>query len=92
MIVDFSSEEGDSIGLALAVFKKGIRAGLTFKSINDGDILRRGDYREAFVYDRQTGSLYYNENGKRARWGNTGGLLAVLAGAPDLSQSDLFAL
>ena len=92
MIVDFSSEEGDSIGLALAVFKKGIRAGLTFKSINDGDILRRGDYREAFVYDGQTGSLYYNENGKRAGWGNAGGLFAVLAGAPDLSQSDLFGL
>ena len=92
MIVDFSSEDGDSIGLGLAGFEKGIRNGLTFESISDGDILKHSADRQAFIYDEQTGSLYYNANGTRAGWGQAGGLFTVLAGTPDLLQSSMLAI
>jgi hypothetical protein len=92
MITDFNSGEGDSIGLSSSVFKTGIGKGLTFKSISDGNIASCMKNKEAFIYDQQTGSLYYNQNGSQAGWGGSGGLFVTLAGAPDLSQSDLVAI
>ena len=89
MIIDFNSGEGDTIGLSSTIFKTGVSKGLSLKSISGGSIAKYMRRREAFVYDQQTGSLYYNQNGRQAGWGDSGGLFVALAGAPSLSQSDL---
>jgi VCBS repeat-containing protein len=40
-----------------------------------------------FVYDRQAGYLYYNENGNRAGFGE-GGIIAILEGSPRVGMSN----
>lgn len=85
MIVDFNASEGDTIGLSSSIFKKG----LTLKTVITGDINSYSKNSEAFLYDKQTGKLYYNANGKEAGWGGSGGYFVTLSGAPVLSTSDL---
>ena len=41
-----------------------------------------------FLYDEKKGGLYFNENGADKGFGN-GGIIAILTGAPDLSESNL---
>jgi len=40
-----------------------------------------------FIYDRQAGYLYYNENGKEAGFGD-GGVLAILEGKPKIGMGN----
>lgn len=89
IIIDFNSAEGDTIGLSSTIFKAAISRGFSLKSISAGSIAKSMRGREAFVYDQQTGNLYYNQNGRQAGWGDSGGLFVTLAGVSDLYQSDL---
>ena len=41
-----------------------------------------------FLYDQKKGGLYFNENGADKGFGE-GGIIAILKGAPDLSESNL---
>ena len=41
-----------------------------------------------FFYDQKKGGLYFNENGEEKGFGD-GGIIAILKGAPDLSESNL---
>ena len=41
-----------------------------------------------FLYDQKKGGLYFNENGADKGFGD-GGIIAILKGAPDLSESNL---
>ena len=41
-----------------------------------------------FFYDRNEGSLYFNENGARKGFGD-GGIIAILKGAPDLTSENI---
>jgi Ca2+-binding RTX toxin-like protein len=85
MIVDFNNGEGDTIGLSSNIFTKG----LTLKTVSTGRINSYSKNSEAFLYDKKTGRLYYNANGKETGWGESGGYFVKLAGAPVLSTSDL---
>jgi hypothetical protein len=44
---------------------------------------------EAFLYDKKTGRLYNNANGKETGWGESGGYFVKLSGESVLSKSDL---
>ena len=41
-----------------------------------------------FLYDQKKGGLYYNENGSDKGFGD-GGIIAILKGAPDLSETNI---
>ena len=41
-----------------------------------------------FLYDQKKGGLYFNENGLEKGFGD-GGIVAILKGAPDLTESNL---
>jgi len=40
-----------------------------------------------FIYDRASGILYFDSNGKKSGWGD-GGEFAQLIGAPQIGKSD----
>ena len=40
-----------------------------------------------FLYDQKKGGLYFNENGLEKGFGD-GGIVAILKGAPDLTESN----
>jgi Ca2+-binding RTX toxin-like protein len=83
-IVDFNSPEGDKIILSSSLFSEG----LSLKTVNPGDTSNYPESGESFVYEKQTGKLYYNSNGSAGGWGD-GGVFLTLSGAPDLRLSDL---
>ena len=41
-----------------------------------------------FLYDQKKGGLYFNENGSDKGFGN-GGIIAILKGAPNLTDDNL---
>ncbi|AII44497.1 hypothetical protein KR100_14185 [Synechococcus sp. KORDI-100] len=41
-----------------------------------------------FLYDEKKGGLYFNENGANKGFGD-GGIIAILKGAPDLTNQNL---
>jgi hypothetical protein len=48
-----------------------------------------GTQSAAIVYSRDSGNLFYNQNGATAGWGANGGNFAVLFGLPTLAATDL---
>ena len=42
-----------------------------------------------FLYDQKKGGLYFNENGAGKGFGEDGGIIAIIKGAPDLTSSNL---
>ena len=86
-ILDFNSEEGDSI----LVYKHilGLDKKVKLKTVASKKTLKKASKtNNPFVYDEKKGFLYFNENGKEKGWGD-GGLLAILQGKPELITSDL---
>ncbi|MEM1367461.1 MAG: hypothetical protein AAGG02_05455 [Cyanobacteria bacterium P01_H01_bin.15] len=85
-ISDFVSGE-DQIRVSAAGFGAGLTAGMTLSSPEFvlGSTATLPTHR--FIYDVGTGQLFFDANGS-----NAGGssLLATLAGAPSLSNSDIF--
>ena len=86
-ILDFNSEEGDSILVYKHVF--GLDKKVKLKTVASKKTLKKASKtNNPFVYDEKKGFLYFNENGKEKGWGD-GGLLAILQGKPELVSSDL---
>ena len=85
-ILDFNSDEGDSILVDKEVFNLGKKVKL--KTVASKKALKKvAKSNNDFVYDEKKGFLYFNENGKEKGWGD-GGLFAKLQGAPELGASD----
>ena len=62
---------------------------VTFKASKNRKKLRKhGKKYFNFIYDQAKGGLYFNENGADKGFGD-GGLIAILKGAPDLTQNHL---
>jgi hypothetical protein len=60
------------------------------KSASSRKSLRRALKSKAdFVYNKQTGELFLNANGAKAGYGELGGLMLILEGAPQLSGSSI---
>ena len=86
-ILDFNSEEGDSILVYKHVF--GLDKKVKLKTVASKKTLKKAaKTNNPFVYDEKKGFLYFNENGKEKGWGD-GGLLAILQEKPELVASDL---
>jgi len=66
---------GDSPTFAAAKNRKAVKKKLAKQDI-------------AFLYDQKKGGLYFNENGLEKGFGD-GGIVAILKGAPDLTESNL---
>ncbi len=49
----------------------------------------RASQQNELIYDKKQGELYLNKNGKDEGFGDDGGLLAILKGAPKLSKKQL---
>ena len=85
-ILDFNSDEGDSILVDKEVFDLGKKVKL--KTVASKIALKKAfASNKEFVYDVKKGFLYFNENGKEKGWGD-GGLFVKLQGAPELGTTD----
>ena len=85
-ILDFNSDEGDSILVYKHVF--GLDKKVKLKTVASKKTLKKASKtNNPFVYDEKKGFLYFNENGKEKGWGD-GGLFVKLQGAPELGIND----
>ena len=86
-ILDFNSDEGDSILAYKQVF--GLDKKLKLKTVASKKTLKKASKtNNPFVCDEKKGFFYFNENGKEKGWGDCG-LIAILQGKPELVASDL---
>jgi len=61
----------------------------SFKSAKNRKALKKLSRKDFdFLYDQQSGGLYYNENGAKKGFGD-GGIIAILKGAPDLTSKNV---
>ena len=87
LIRDFKREPGEKIGLARDAFP-GVSA-VRFLAVKGAKRLKRASKTSNnFIYERTSGSLYFNSNGTKAGFGD-GGVFAILQGAPQLVRPDL---
>ena len=86
-IKDFDAAEGDEILISQQLFGLDSKPGLSSVD-SKWQLVNAGRTDVDFVYENQTGLLYFNENGDRPGWGE-GGLFVRLQGKPELSASDL---
>jgi len=86
VITDFKASEGDKITISKDAFGGLSKIDLGTASGSQG-LKKSAISKKSLVYERTTGSLYFNENGKQKGFGD-GGLFAVLQGAPVLGKSD----
>ena len=85
-IMDFDSDEGDSIIVDKDVLGLGNK--IKLRVVTGKEASRKAERsKRDFVYDDEKGLLYFNENGKKKGWGD-GGLFAKLQGAPELGAED----
>lgn len=85
-IIDFDSREGDMILVDKKAFGLGNK--VSFSRVNAKRLLPNAAKTNAnFVYEQKTGSLYFNENGRKPGWGE-GGLFVQLQGGPNLFDDD----
>jgi Ca2+-binding RTX toxin-like protein len=89
-ITDFRPEEGDKIAIAKETFSEVSRIKLD-TATGKQEVRSAASTNKNFIYDDKSGILYFNENGRKAGFGN-GGEFAQLLGAPDISKGDLVLL
>lgn len=90
VIQDFNAREGDRLVLAAADLNDLAR--LSFKAVSGNRALRQAAASsKALLYDRSSGVLAFNANGRSTGFGD-GGILAVLQDHPTLSKVDLLLL
>ena len=85
-IIDFNPSK-DTLEINPGSF--GIRGPAKFRAAKNMKRLRKLAKREFdFLYDQNSGGLYFNENGSDKGFGD-GGIVAILMGSPDLNASNL---
>ena len=82
--------ENKSSTLKISINTFGLDRPATFASGKNKKVIKKKLSKQHFdfLYDRQEGLLYFNENGSEKGFGN-GGILAIVKGAPELSSSNL---
>ena len=87
-ITDYSTTDGDRIEIAAKAFRMPIK--VPSLSISPTSEALNTSLRSAamFVYNNQTGELYWNENGSGAGHGR-GGVIAILEPAPGASMAPI---
>ena len=86
MIQDFDNLT-DVLGINVGSF--GINDNFTFAAgKNNKSVKKLANEEFDFIYDEKKGGLYFNENGADKGFGG-GGIIAVLKGAPDLTEANL---
>ncbi|MDZ8186784.1 MAG: hypothetical protein RMX96_18280 [Nostoc sp. ChiSLP02] len=88
-ISDFKHFQNDKIVLDKTTFNAITSvAGVGFSNANDFKVTSNGATSTAkIIYDAASGQLLYNQNGSAAGFGS-GGLFAIVSGAPTLSAND----
>jgi hypothetical protein len=67
----------------------GIGESATFKAGKNSKVVKKLAKQDFdFLYDKKKGGLYFNENGSDKGFGD-GGIIAILKGGPDLTESNL---
>lgn len=88
IITNFNKTAGDKIGLSKNAFN-GLHK-IKFKSVKgDKQLKKASKARFNVVYERNSGSLYYDSNGKTVQWGE-GGEFARILGSPSITSNELF--
>ena len=86
IIKDFDSGEGDILLIDKDVFNFGKK--ITFDVVSGRKKLKKASKKNLdFVYESQSGFLYFNEDAKEKGWGD-GGLFAQFQGGVDLLGAD----
>jgi hypothetical protein len=86
VITNFNRSAGDKIGMSANAFSE--ISEISFKSVKGVKQLKKAS-RAGFnvVYERDSGSLYYDSNGKSGQWGD-GGEFARILDAPLITRED----
>ena len=85
-ITDFSPTDGDKVVISKEAF--GGVTQVILKTVSGKKGLKKASKSNSnFVYDRVSGILYFDSNGKKSGWGD-GGEFAQLLGAPQIGKSD----
>jgi hypothetical protein len=84
-ITNFNPKENDKLQIDLSTFDGAIGKLKIAKKTKQ--VAKLGKKDIDFVYDRQAGYLYYNENGKQAGFGD-GGIFAILEGKPKVGTGN----
>lgn len=87
-ITNFNGLQGDRLLFSRAVLP-GVNQ-LSLKSVRSSKALKRAlRSRTPLVYQQRSGDLFFNANGRKPGFGEAGGLLAILEGAPPLLAEHL---
>jgi len=87
-ITDFNPEEGDQIVLSSNALP-GLKTEPTFQAVSSKKALKAAQKSDSdLIYYQPLGQLFYDQNGSGKGFGS-GGLFAVLSGAPVLEAADL---
>ncbi|WP_338462885.1 calcium-binding protein [Synechococcus elongatus IITB7] len=88
-ITDFNRLAGDRLEISRAAFDLAANTVLSFQTVNSDSALAQAlGSNNLFVYDQRNGSLFFNQNGAAAGFGE-GGVFAVLEGGAALTASDI---
>jgi len=85
-ITDFSRTDGDKVVISREAFNGVTKVILKTVSGNKG-LKTASKSTSNFIYNRASGILYFDSNGKKSGWGD-GGEFAQLLGAPQIGKSD----
>lgn len=85
-ITDFNPTDGDKVVISTEAFT-GVTQ-VVLKTVSGKKAAKAASKGNSnFVYDRASGFLYFDSNGKKNGWGD-GGEFAKLLGSPEISKSD----
>lgn len=86
LITDFSPGDGDTMWISRKAFS-GLRK-IKFATVSSKRNTKKASTsKNNFIYNEQSGLIYYNENGTGKGWGD-GGEFVQLLGAPEISKMD----
>ena len=95
-IIGFDSRQGDTIAVSSDAFPSlKVNSKIKFAASNSKkDLKQLSRQGFDFLYFEKKGRLYFDGNGAGKNWGNAneGGLVAILQGKPDLTESDFTVL
>ena len=88
-ITNFSTRDYDAVQIAISSFD--LYATPSFKvAKNHNALTKLLKSTTSFVYEKYTGGLYFNENGKLAGYGEQGGIFLLFDDRPTLLKSSIY--
>jgi len=86
IITDFSLTDGDKVVISIEAFTGVTQVALKTVS-GKKEIKSASKGNNNLIYDRASGLLYFDSNGKKSGWGDGGGFIRLM-GAPEIGKSD----